>query len=104
MVCFFFCRLDKCFGLEFGQVCVNFDGVVNIKFLGLLIIQCVMNFVYFFFDYQFCVFLLGLEIYLFKEVVMEIKFVVQLESLKNNFNWNLDNVCKIVEFFYYWQV
>nr|XP_034304326.1 acetylcholine receptor subunit beta [Crassostrea gigas] len=90
-------RLDKRLGLEFGQVRVNSDGVVNTKFLGLLTTQCAMNSAHFPFDYQLCAFLLGSEIYSPKEVAMEIKSVVQLESSKNNPNWNLDNVRKIAE-------
>ncbi|XP_065930830.1 acetylcholine receptor subunit beta-like [Magallana gigas] len=97
-------RLDKRLGLEFGQVRVNSDGVVNTKFLGLLTTQCAMNSAHFPFDYQLCAFLLGSEIYSPKEVAMEIKSVVQLESSKNNPNWNLDNVRKIAEPPYYWQV
>lgn len=97
MICFSPCRLDKRLGLEFGQVRVNSDGVVNTKFLGLLTTQCAMNSAHFPFDYQLCAFLLGSEIYSPKEVAMEIKSVVQLESSKNNPNWNLDNVRKIAE-------
>nr|XP_019923394.2 acetylcholine receptor subunit beta-type unc-29-like [Crassostrea gigas] len=80
--------------IELGQVRVNSDGMVNTKFLGILATHCAMDSEFFPFDYQLCTFIIGSEIYFTSEVAMEIKSLRQLESCKNNPNWNLVHVRK----------
>lgn len=99
-----FGRMETNQRVELGQVRVYSDGMLNTRFVGILITHCAMDSAFFPFDYQLCTFLMGSEIYLPSEVAMEINSVVPLESSKINPNWNLDYARKIPEPPYYWQV